>query len=55
MDFVLYMDADKMRKLLGYNDWELGTVQLTIKEPKKNAKPLADSIVLRNESIKRER
>jgi len=44
MDFVLYMDVNKMRKLLGYNQWELGPIQLTIKEPKKNAKILADSI-----------
>lgn len=23
MDFVLYMDVNKMRKLLGYNSWEI--------------------------------
>ena len=44
MDFVLYMDVNKMRKLLGYNSWEIGPVQLTIKNPKKNAKILADEI-----------
>lgn len=44
MDFVLYMDINKMRKLLGYNPWELGPLQLTIKNPKKNAKILADEI-----------
>ena len=44
MDFVLYMDVNKMRKLLGYNSWEIGPIQLTIKNPKKNAKILADEI-----------
>ena len=44
MDFVLYMDVNKMRKLFGYNSWEIGPVQLTIKNPKKNAKILADEI-----------
>jgi len=44
MDFVLYMDADKMRALLGYNEWESGPIQLTIKDPEKNAKILADEI-----------
>lgn len=44
MDFVLYMDADKMRKLLGYSEWEMGPIQLTIKNPEKNAKMLADEI-----------
>lgn len=44
MDFVLYMDAGKMRKLLGYNNWESGPLQLTIKDPEKNAKKLADEI-----------
>lgn len=44
MDYVLYIDLDKIRKLLGYNKWESGPIQLTIKEPRKNAKELADSI-----------
>ena len=44
MDFVLYMDVNKMRKLLGYNPWESGTLQLTLKNPKVNAVIVADAI-----------
>lgn len=44
MDYVLYMDRDKMRKLMGYSPWEMGPLQLRIKDPEKNAKKLADEI-----------
>ncbi len=44
MDFVLYMDVNKMRKLLGYSKWESGPIQLTVKNPKVNAVIIADAI-----------
>ena len=44
MDFVLYMDVNKMRQLLGYSEWESGPIQLTVKNPKVNAVIIADAI-----------
>lgn len=46
-DFVLYMDVNKMRTLLGYRPWESGPIQIVLNNPKKDTIFIADEI--RNE------
>ena len=43
-DFVLYMDVNKMRTLLGYRPWESGPIQVVLNNPKKDTILIADEI-----------
>lgn len=43
-DFVLYMDVNKMRTLLGYRSWESGPIQVVLNNPKKDTILIADEI-----------
>lgn len=44
MDMVIFIDIDKLKDILGYKPWETGGFQITLKDPKINAKPLADKV-----------
>lgn len=44
MDLVAFMDAGRAKKLLGYKPWESSQIQITLKDPKKNAKLYADQL-----------
>jgi ABC-type lipoprotein release transport system permease subunit len=42
MDIILFMDGARVKKLLGYKPWESASLQLTLKNPKSNAKKYAN-------------
>lgn len=42
MDICLFMEADRVKKLLGYKPWESASLQMALKNPKKTAKYYAD-------------
>lgn len=42
MNIVLFMDGDRLKKMLGYKPWESGALQLTLKDPQKTATKYAD-------------
>lgn len=42
MDIVLFMDAYRVKELLGYKPWESASLQVTLKDPRKNAEKYAD-------------
>ncbi len=44
MDMVLFMDGEKVKKLLGYKPWESANLQLTLKNPQVNAEKYANII-----------
>lgn len=44
MNVVAFMEVNKLRKLLGYKEYETGGYQLTIKDPKLNAKDMANKM-----------
>ncbi|HOJ77734.1 MAG TPA: FtsX-like permease family protein [Bacillota bacterium] len=44
MDIVAFMDAGRVKKLVGYKPWESSQIQITLKNPKKNAKLYADQL-----------
>lgn len=42
MNIILFMEADRVKKLLGYKPWESADLQITLKDPKKTAKKYAE-------------
>ncbi|MGM0508935.1 MAG: ABC transporter permease [Fusobacteriota bacterium] len=44
MDIVLFMAADRVKEVLDYKPWQSADIQLTLKNPKQNAKKYADAI-----------
>jgi ABC-type lipoprotein release transport system permease subunit len=42
MDLVLFMDGNRVKKLLGYKPWESASLQLTLKNPQVTARKYAD-------------
>lgn len=42
MDIVLFMEANRVKELLGYKPWQSASLQLTLKNPKQTAKKYAD-------------
>ncbi|OGS07292.1 MAG: hypothetical protein A2270_08690 [Elusimicrobia bacterium RIFOXYA12_FULL_51_18] len=44
MQGVVFLELDRAKELLGYRPWETGRLSLTIKDPQKNARALADRI-----------
>lgn len=44
MQGVVFLDKDRAKELLGYRPWETGSLNLTIKDPQKNASALADRL-----------
>jgi ABC-type lipoprotein release transport system permease subunit len=44
MQGVVFLELDRAKELLGYRPWETGGITLTIKDPQKNARALADRL-----------
>jgi len=44
MQGVVFLDRDRAKDLLGFRPWETGSINITIKDPQKNARALADRI-----------
>ncbi len=44
MNMVMFMDGDRVKKLLGYKSWEAAGYQIVLKNPKETAKKYADLI-----------
>ncbi|HEX2953039.1 MAG TPA: FtsX-like permease family protein [Bacillota bacterium] len=42
MDIVVFMEGNRLKKLLGYKPWESAGLQITLKDPKATAKKYAD-------------
>ncbi len=42
MDLVLFMDGDRLKKLLGYQPWESANLRLILRNPQMNANKYAD-------------
>lgn len=42
MDIVLFMEGSRVKQLMGYKPWESASLQVTLKDPKVNAKKYAD-------------
>lgn len=42
MDICLFMEAERVKKLLGYKPWESASFQITLKNPKQTSKYYAD-------------
>jgi putative ABC transport system permease protein len=42
MNIVLFMEADRVKKLLGYKPWESASLQINLKNPEQTAKYYAD-------------
>lgn len=44
MQSVVFLEKDRAKELLGYRPWETGSLNITIKDPQKNAAALADRL-----------